>query len=73
MNNTPFLSECPAEPGFYHLKCEESDKEIELVFITLDGFDLAVYSDGLWQDLDVFHYNLTNPQWRKVDSRNFNT
>lgn len=76
--------EIPTSEGYYLFKCGETPQP-ELVFVfqrVLNYFPknegntyweeeriMEVYSDDSWHNLAVFHDNLTDPQWKKIDER----
>lgn len=65
-------NEAPTKEGYYFFYCEEVP-EPELVLVDKSKFGDThpgrVYSDGVWNQLEVFHHNLTCPMWKKVDHR----
>ncbi len=65
----------PTKEGYYFFQCGETP-EPELVLVdtctlsrVYEKHKGRVYSDGMWNNLEVFHHNLTYPMWKKVDHR----
>lgn len=65
--SAPWMKEPPTEPGYYHIMCDEGGNEVLLVSVIEVNGEILVEDPIIGTyPMDYYHFNLCNPEWRKI-------